>query len=587
MSASPTPRAANGMRGRALRLLAPHRMLAVAAMAMVVFATLGSLAGPAILRYAIDHGLRAGHPDLRVVARSSALFLAFALAAAVLSRAHTELLGEVGERVVRDLRDGVFDHLMGMSAQYFDRTPAGVLVSRMTSDIDALEEMVQLALLPFVQSTLTLVLLVGVLFALSPTLAAVSLAPMPVLAVVSVGFRRRSRRAYLTVREQTGRTLSTMVESLAGIKVVQAFGQDRARLARFLGENDKLFASGIEAIGAQARFLPVVEATTALSTVLALGGGGWLVSHGRVSLGTVSAFTLYLLMIFEPVQSLSFLFNTVQSAAAALDKIFGLLETPVDVADGPTELPAGAALSLNDVTFGYGKEGVAVVSGVSITLRHGERLALVGPSGAGKSTLAKLMARLYDPTGGAVQYGGVDLRQASHRSLRRRIVLLAQEGHLFHGSVAENLRAVRPQATDADLEAALRRVGALERFAARPQGLASPVGNRGMLLSSGERQLLALARIALLDADVFLLDEATASLDPATEAQVNAALEAIMVRRTVVLIAHRLSTLEHVDRVAVVANGGIAEMGSHAELIARGGAYAALHQDWLRSGERA
>jgi ATP-binding cassette subfamily B protein len=575
------------MPARALRLLVPHRKLAAAAAVMVVLATLGSLAGPAVLRYAIDHGLKAGRPDLRVVARCSALFLGLALAAAVLSRAHTELLGAVGERVVRDLRDRVFDHVMRMSARYFDRTPAGVLVSRMTSDIDALEEMVQLALLPFVQSTLTLLLLVGVLFALSPALAAVSLAPMPALAVASVAFRRRSRRAYLTVRERTGRTLSTMVESLAGIKVVQAFGQDRSRLATFLGENDRLFASGIEAIGVQARFLPVVEATTALSTVLALGGGGWLVSHARVSLGTVSAFILYLLMIFEPVQSLSFLFNTVQSAAAALDKIFGLLDTPVDVADGPTDLPARAALSLSDVEFGYGDGRDAAVTGISITLSHGERLALVGPSGAGKSTLAKLMARLYDPMRGAVLYGGVDLRRASHRSLRRRIVLLSQEGHLFHGSVAENLRAVRPQATDSDLETALRRVGALERFAARPQGLASPVGNRGMLLSSGERQLLALARVALLDADVFILDEATASLDPATEAQVNAALDAVMVGRTVVLIAHRLSSLERVDRVAVVANGRIAELGSHEELIACRGAYAALHNDWLRSGERA
>jgi ATP-binding cassette subfamily B protein len=572
---------------RALALLAPHRKVAVAAAVMVVLGTLGSLAGPAVLRVAIDHGLRAGHPDLGVVARSSALFLALALVSAVLSRAHTELLGEVGERVVRDLRDRAFHHLMSMSARYFDRTPAGVLVSRMTSDIDALEEMVQLALLPFVQSTLTLLLLVGVLFTLSPTLAAVSLAPMAVLAVASVAFRRRSRRAYLTVRERTGRTVSTMVESLAGLKVVQAFGQDRARLARFLAENDKLFAAGIDAIGVQARFLPVVESTTALSTVLALGGGGWLVSHGRVSLGTVSAFVLYLLMIFEPVQSLSFLFNTVQSAAAALDKIFGFLDTPVDVAEGSTELPARAALTLSDVAFGYGDGADAVVSGVSLTLRHGERLALVGPSGAGKSTLAKLMARLYDPTRGAVRYGDVDLRSASHRSLRCRIVLLSQEGHMFHGSVADNLRAVRPQATEADLEGALDRVGALERFSARPQGLASSVGSRGMLLSSGERQLLALARVALVDADVFILDEATASLDPATEAQVNAALEAIMVGRTVVLIAHRLSTLERVDRVAVIANGGIAETGSHAELIARGGAYAALHGDWLRSGEPA
>jgi ATP-binding cassette subfamily B protein len=551
---------------------------------VVALGTLGSLAGPAILRFAIDHGLRAGDPDAGVIARCSGLFLAVAFVTAFLSRTHTRLLGALGERVVRDLRDRLFDHLMGMSAAYFDRVPPGVLVSGMTSDIDALEEMVQLALIPFVQNILTLTALLAVLVALSPLLALVSLAPMPALAIASYFFRRRSRQNYLAVRDRTGRTLANLVESLAGVKVLQAFGQDTPRIARFFRDNEDLYAANIEAITTQAQFLPVVEGTTALSMALTLGGGGWLVIHGRASFGTVSAFALYLLMVFEPVQSLSFLFNSVQSAAAALDKIFDVLGTPPDVADGPVELPARATLALHDVGFGYASDGGEVLSGVSITLRHGERLGLVGPSGAGKTTLAKLMARLYDPTRGAVLYGGVDLRSASHASLRRRIVLLSQESHLFHGSVADNLRAVRPHATDDELAAALRKVGALDRFAGRPRGLAASVGNRGALLSSGERQLLALARVALIDADVFVLDEATASLDAGTEAAVNRALEALMVDRTVVLIAHRLSTLASVDRIAVLANRGVAEMGTHDDLVARAGHYAALHREWLRSG---
>lgn len=583
----PAQRSASVSRRRSLSLLAPHRRIAAAALSVVALGTLGSLAGPAILRFAIDQGLRAGHPDVRVIARCSVLFLAAALVTALLSRTQTRLLGTLGERLVRDLRERLFDHLMGMSAAYFDRVPTGVLVSRMTSDIDALEEMVQLALIPFVQNVLTLSFLLVVLFALSPRLALVALAPMPALAYASYFFRRRSRQDYLVVRERTGRTLANLVESLAGVKVLQAFGQDTPRIARFRRDNEDQYAANIAAIVTQARFLPIVEGATASSLVLTLGGGGWLVIHGYASFGTVSAFALYLLMVFEPVQSLSFIFNSVQSAAAALDKIFDVLDTPTDVAGGSIDLAARAELAVRDVSFGYPSAAGEVLSRVSLTLRHGERLGLVGPSGAGKTTLAKLMARLYDPTAGAVSYGGVDLRRASHASLRRRIVLLSQESHLFHGSVAENLRAVRPHATDDELEAALRRVGALNRFSTRPGGLNAPVGNRGALLSSGERQLLALARVALVDADVFVLDEATASLNPGTEGAVNTALDALMEDRTVVLIAHRLSTLERVDRIAVLANRSIAEIGTHDELVARGGAYAALHREWLRSGVHA
>ncbi len=572
---------------RALRLLARSWPLAVLAVLLLACTTGGALSGPWILRYAVDHGLRDGHPDLRVIRRAGLLFLSLAVVSGVLSRTHTRFTGLVGERFVRDLRAEVFSHLLSMSVRYFDRHQRGRLVSRLTSDIDALQDLIQLGLVQFVQSVLTLGFLLVLLALLSWRLSLISLLPLPVLVVLTRDFQRRSRSAYLEVRERVSATTSTLVENLAGAKVVQAFGQEQPRIERFLSENELQLAANLAAVEIQARYLPIVETTTAVCTALAVGGGGWLVLHGQTSLGTVSAFALYLLMAFEPVQQLSFLFNTIQSAGAALQKLFGLLDEPIDLEDGNEVLASRQTLSLRGVGFGYVSGGVPVLSDVTLDLAHGERLALVGPTGAGKSTLAKLAARLYDPTGGYVTYGGVDLRRASLRSLRRRIVMVSQEEHLFQGSVADNVRAARPEATDAEVAEALQRIGAHQRFQHKNGGLDAPVGERGALLSAGERQLVALARVALLAADVLILDEPTSSLDPGTEREVNLALESLMCDRTVVLIAHRLSTMEQVDRVAFVADGKIAELGSHEQLLAQGGQYAALFRGWERGGEQA
>lgn len=569
--------------GRTLRLLAPQRRLLSVAVALLVASTLCALCGPLILRHAIDHGLRAGAPDLGVITRSAALYLGAALLGLALTNAHTRLTGIVGERFVQSLRNRVFGHLMEMSSRYFDRHATGKLVSRLTSDIDALQDLVQLGVVQFVQSVLTLSLLAVVLSALSWQLTLVSLLPMPLLALATRVFQRRSREAYLEVRDCVGRTMSTLIESLSGVKVVQAFGQEAPRTARFLAQNTAQLDANIAAVRLQAEYLPLVELSTALSTALALGGGGWLVIHDQASLGTVSAFTLYLLMAFDPVQSLSFLFNTLQSAAAALHKLYALLDEAPDLVGGTGTLATPGALVLDRVSYRYGPDSPDVLRQVSLRLEAGERLALVGPTGGGKSTLAKLMARLYDPSTGSVRYGPVDLRDASAGSLRRHIVMAAQDSHLFQGSIADNLRAIRPDASDAQLEAALDRVGARARFVARPGGLAAPVGERGALLSAGERQLLALARLALIEAEVLILDEPTSSLDPGTEALVNAALENLMHGRSVVLIAHRLATMRQMDRIAVVADGGIREIGTHDELIALGGHYARLYGGWQQA----
>ena len=568
--------------GRALQRLSRSRVEVTLTVTLLVGTTLCALSGPWILRYAVDHGLRAGGTDLRVIALASATFLGLALCALVMSRWHTRLTGVLGERFVRDLRQDVFAHLLSMSVRYFDLHQRGRLVARLTSDIDALQDLIQLGLVQFVQSVLTLSALLIALLLLSWKLSLVSLLPLPVLVVLTRSFQRRSRAAYLDVRERVSTTTSTLVENLAGAKVVQAFGQEQRRIARFLRENDAQLDANLAAVRIQAHYLPVVELTTALSTALAIGGGGWLVLHGQASLGTVSAFALYLLMAFEPVQQLSFLFNSIQSAAAALQKLFALLDEPIDLSEGTRALEPRQTLSLRDVGFGYAPGLSPVLANVNLELQHGERLALVGPTGAGKSTLAKLVARLYDPSSGAVSYGGVNLEHASHDSLRQRIVMVSQEEHLFQGSVADNVRAVRPGASYDEVVQALRTIGAHQRFRAKPGGLAAPVGERGALLSAGERQLVALARVALLSADVLILDEPTSSLDPGTEQEVNRALESLMRDRTVVLIAHRLSTMRQVDRIAVVADGQIAELGSHSELLAQGGRYAELYQGWER-----
>jgi ATP-binding cassette, subfamily B, bacterial len=313
------------------------------------------------------------------------------------------------------------------------------------------------------------------------------------------------------------------------------------------------------------------------------------VTLDMVTIGTIAFFVLSLSNLFEPVQQLSQLFNQVQSAGAGLNKLFQLLDTPVDVperADGGEPLPATGDIVVEGVTFAYAG-GEPVLRDVDLVISRGERLALVGPTGAGKSTLAKLIARLYDPTEGSVTYGGVDLRDASLAALRHRMCVVPQEGFLFNGTIRDNVRIARADATDAEVEAALEIIGVRERFEALPEGLETEVRERGTRLSAGEKQLVSLSRAALADPSVLVLDEATSSLDPGTESLVEHALERLMEGRTVVVIAHRLSTSERADRVGVVAGGRLVELGTHAALVAEGGAYAALHATWIRGLARA
>ncbi|HEX4821053.1 MAG TPA: ABC transporter ATP-binding protein [Acidimicrobiales bacterium] len=565
---------------RSLAMLRPYRRQVLAATALVTLWTFTVLAGPFLVSYAIDNGIV--HKDGGTLDRAVAAYVVVAIVAYFVYRAQIVLIGLIGEGFLRDLRLRVFDHLQRLSMPFYDREKAGVIVSRMTSDVDALAELVQQGLLMFVSNTLLLVFSVVVLGLVSWELLLTCMLMLPLVIVSSIKFQRDSNRAYLLVRDRIGHTLSSLQEGLSGVRVIQAYAREDVQVRRFLRTSGDLYDAHMDSVRISAWYLPIIELSSALTTAAAVGVGGWLVHRGSVTIGTVTFFLLTLSNLFEPVQQLSQLFNTVQSAGAGLNKLYELLDTDPDVPEkkGAVELPAEGAISVDRVSFRYADSGPWVLRDVSLGIAVGERLALVGPTGAGKSTLAKLIARMYDPNEGMVRFGDVDVRDATLKSLRRRICVVPQEGFLFNGTIRDNVRIAKAGATDAEVDDALRAVGVYERFSLLPQGLDTAVRERGSRLSAGEKQLVSLARAALADPAVLVLDEATSSLDPGTELLVEEALERLMRGRTVVVIAHRLSTAERADRIGVVDAGGLIELGTHQELLDRDGRYAALYATW-------
>jgi ATP-binding cassette subfamily B protein len=560
-------------------LTRPVQRLYLVAAAAVIVSTLITLAGPALVRYAVDHGIvkHEQHPvDVAALA-----ILALALVKPFVVRLQTLTAATASERFLTALRKRAFAKLQALPLGFFEQERTGVLVSRLTSDVQALDEFLREALVEVVGSGLQIALTVAVLIILSPTLAAVSLVALPVLLVASWTFHHSAGGAYHAIRDRVAETLTALQEGLSGVRVVQAFRRERRTMETYRPRSRAQIGAWRRASFVNIRLFTMIPLAQTVALVAVLLTAASMYNNGSISQGTIVAYVLYLVQLFDPIARFSEWLGEFRQGLAALGKVVGLLqaENAVSERPGAVVLPADGMLELDDVTFGYAG-GAPVVKGVSLRLDAGEHVALVGVTGAGKSTLAKLLTRQYDPQDGAIRLGGVDLRDGTLESLRHRIVMLPQEGHLFSGTIADNVRLADPDASDDAVRLALGQIGALERFAALPDGLQTDVQTRGVRLSAGERQLVGIARVALANPAVIVLDEATSSLDPATEAAVEQALAAVVEGRTVIIIAHRLSTAERADRVVVMDNGRVVETASHDELVAQGERYARLWASW-------
>jgi ATP-binding cassette, subfamily B, bacterial len=559
-------------------LVRPFRGRYAVAGAAVIVSTLITLSGPLLVGYAVDAGIK--KDDLHPLNVAALVFLCLAILKPFVVRTQTLFAARAGEGFLDALRVASFDKLQALPLGFFERERAGVLVSRLTSDVQSLNELVREALVEVVGSALQIVLTIVALIFLSPRLAAISIVALPILVASSWSFHHGAGRAYHAIRDRVAETLTALQEGLAGVRVVQAFRREQRTLERYRPRSQAQVSAWRTASFVNIRlfaFLPLAQASALIVVLLAAAS---MYSKGQISIGTVTAFVLYLIQLFDPIGRFTEWLGEFRQGLAALGKIVGLLEVPVSITQKPTavELPHEGALALRGVTFGYRKR--PVVRELTLEIAAGEHVALVGATGAGKSTVAKLLTRQYDPRSGSIELGGIDLRDATLASLRRQIVLLPQEGHLFSGTIADNVRLAHPEAADEDVRRALRTIGALDRFEALPAGLDTDVQTRGLRLSAGERQLVGIARIALADPAVIVLDEATSSLDPATELAVETALAAVAEGRTVITIAHRLSTAQRADRVAVMEHGRLVEIASHDELVEQGERYARLWASW-------
>src|ERR671922_198603 len=555
------------------RLTAPYKLRTTLAVGSLLAATATALAPPYLAKLAIDDGIV--HRHLAKLSLIVAAFLAAGIFNWAAGYAQTYFTGWTGERILADLRNTLFRHLQRLSLGFYERNRAGVIISRLTNDVEAIDQLVTDGVTSLVQNTLMLLGTAILLFVLDWRLALATLAVIPLMSVGTVIFRARSARAYSAVRERLGLVTPTPAEDIAGMRIVQAFTRERTNIRNFREVSERYRDSNMETVVLNGLYFPFVDLVSSVALAVVLGYGGHLYFQGDVTLGTLFAFMLYVQNFFDPVQQLSQLYGTFLSATAALDKIMDVLDEEPEVVDKPGAKPlprAEGRVAFEGVRFGYG-DGPDVLPDLELDVPAGTTVALVGHTGAGKSTIAKLLARFYDPREGRITIDGVDLRDVTQASLRRQLGVVPQEGFLFAGTVHDNIAFGRPDASREEVVHAAQTVGAHEFIVALEDGYETQLQERGTRLSLGQRQLVAFARALLADPRILILDEATSSVDIGTEQRIEQALRRLLAGRTAFIIAHRLSTIRDADLIVVLEHGRVIEQGSHAELMARRGLY--------------
>jgi ABC-type multidrug transport system fused ATPase/permease subunit len=598
-------RASKGTRGRNLRgllgLLRPYRLRAALTVLALLLGTAASLAPPLLARAAIDDGIE--RHDFNKLLLVVVAFLVSAIVVWVMTYAQTFLVGWVGQRALADLRIRIFTHLQTLPIGFYESRPAGVLISRMTNDVEALDSLVTDSVVTLFQSGLTLVGTVGILLYLDVKLALITFCVLPLVLAGSLWFRIVSAGAFRRTRETIGAITAYLQETLSGIRVVRSFSQEPVHEAQFSALNADNVDANMTTVKLNAAYFPSVEMLSGVAVAAIVLYGGYQAIDGHISIGTIVAFVAALSNLFEPIQQLSQLYATYQSGMAALEKIFQLLDEQPDLSDRPDAIELTrivGEVDFDDVSFAYkprarrpalaGAAGadvddaepdeVLALDHISLQIPPGQTVALVGATGAGKSTMAKLIARFYDPTSGAVLVDGHDLREVSSRSLRSQMGIVPQEAFLFSGTVAENIAFGRTDASAEQIRAAAATVGAEEFIAELPNGYDTEIGERGTQLSAGQRQLIAFARALIADPRILVLDEATSNVDLHSEARIEQGLRRLLAGRTSIVIAHRLSTIRQAGRIVVLEHGRITEQGTHDELIDAEGRYYELYRDW-------